>query len=133
LNQLIHTDVDPDNSLFFGEPHMWIGILGLEDCNYMRVLKYSHMKSRTEKTNTSKKKNPKVKPREDTKWISVVQYNKYQYIIQHPQLAHGGYGSLSKRGFRLHGFHGFPESFLDTTYLVDFKLFTERDHLNKIK
>ena len=131
MNQVIHTDVDPDNSLY-GEPHMWIGILGLEDCNYMNVLKYSHKKSIPEKINTSKKKKV-VKQREETKWISVVQYNKYQYIILHPQLAHGGYGSLRKRGFRLHGFHGFPESFQDTTYLVDFKLFTERDHLNKIK
>jgi hypothetical protein len=130
LPQLIHTDVDPDNP-FFGEPHMWIGILGLEDSNFLRVLKYSHTKSKPEVSKSNKKKK-QLKERTDTKSISVVKYEKYQYIVQHPQLSHGGYNSLSTKGLRLHGFHGFPESAQDTTYVVNFKLFTSKDHFNEI-
>jgi len=97
---------------------MFIGIVGLEAESFIRLLRYSH---------THYKNNKK------TKSIYNVRYEKYQYFVGHPQLAHGGYGSLPTRGLRLHGYHGFPASVQLDSYPVDWNLFDNDSHLDDIR
>eukprot|EP00597_Dinobryon_sp_UTEXLB2267_P013194 CAMPEP_0170111958 /NCGR_PEP_ID=MMETSP0020_2-20130122/8809_1 /TAXON_ID=98059 /ORGANISM="Dinobryon sp., Strain UTEXLB2267" /LENGTH=299 /DNA_ID=CAMNT_0010337635 /DNA_START=812 /DNA_END=1711 /DNA_ORIENTATION=- len=133
-HQLIHTDVDPDNPSL-GQSNMWIGILGLDDTSYhLRVLRYSHVQSKRVQVKRSHKK--KSKPRESTENITVIKYRKYQYVVEHPQLGHGGFGSRlsnNNRGLRMHGFHGFPKEAQETTYLINWSLFNQIDHLKTIR
>mmetsp|Transcript_15416 Transcript_15416/g.22665 ORF Transcript_15416/g.22665 Transcript_15416/m.22665 type:complete len:269 (+) Transcript_15416:260-1066(+) len=114
-SQLMHSDVDP-NDPTLRETHMFIGIIGLESESYIRLLRYSHNRSKKSKR---------------TKSIYALKYIKYQYFVGHPQLAHGGYGSLFERGLRLHGYHGFPAKVQEQTYPAVLDLFDQDRHLKK--
>ena len=114
---------------------MWIGIIGLDDMSYLRVLKHSHNKSQREEVLTRSHKK-KTKQRKSTEKITVIEYSRYQYIIEHPQLGHGGYGSTksnNKRSIRMHAFHGFPKEAQEGTFLVDCDLFVRKDQFAAAK
>ena len=68
-----------------------------------------------------------------TKSIYNVRYSKYQYFVGHPQLAHGGYGSLLERGLRLHGYHGVPASVQEGTHPVNWDLYDEGRHMDEVR
>jgi len=126
-HQLLHADVDSNNPEL-GKKHMWIGILGLEDESYIRVLKHSHIKERTSNDTRRKKKR-----RMGTTSINAIRYEKYKYFVGHPFLVHGGFGSLPERGLRLHGYYGFPASVRLETHLVDWSLFEKVKHAVHMK
>jgi hypothetical protein len=98
---------------------MFIGIIGMEDESYIRLLRYSHNRYR--------------KKCKRTKSIYKVRYSKYQYFVGHPQLAHGGSGSSLERGLQLHGYHGFPASVQEISHPVDWDLYDLDRHLDDVR
>ena len=86
-DQLLHSDVPFDDKSMESK-HMFIGILALQRGTAIRVCPGSHQTGVFEE-------------------VKFVELDKYEYIVCHPKLIHGGCGA-DEDNWRLHFYHGIP-------------------------
>jgi len=96
-NQLLHSDVPFDNKSMECK-HMFVGIIALQSGGTaLRVCPRSHHTGVFEK-------------------VMLVELDKYEFIVCHPKLIHGGCGAEAVN-WRLHFYHGIPKELaLDTDF-----------------